>query len=60
MLHIKRTTIELIARHTGHTYEEIERDSDRDRWFTAQEAKEYGMIDHVITTAAEMSNGSRV
>lgn len=53
----KREMAELIAEHTGQTYEQIEKDSDRDRWFTAQEAKEYGFVDHVITSAnAPISN----
>jgi ATP-dependent Clp protease protease subunit len=52
MLHVKRTTHELLARHTGHTVEEITEDSDRDSWFTAEEAKAYGMIDHVVATEA--------
>jgi ATP-dependent Clp protease protease subunit len=60
MLHTKRTTIERIAFHTGHSIEEVERDSDRDRWFTAEEAKEYGMIDHVISTAAQLPDTARV
>ena len=58
MLHIKKVMNERIAFHTGHTPEEIERDSDRDRWFTAQEAKEYGIIDHVITRAGDVSPAS--
>ena len=37
-----------IAFHTGQTVEQIERDSDRDRWFTAEEAKEYGFVDDVM------------
>ena len=45
----------LIAQHTGKTVEQIERDSDRDRWFTAQEALEYGFIDHVYESAAQIS-----
>ena len=53
MLHIKSVMNERIAFHTGHTAEEIERDSDRDRWFTANEAKEYGIVDHVIGSAAD-------
>nr|WP_198348301.1 ATP-dependent Clp protease proteolytic subunit [Plantactinospora sp. KBS50] len=57
MLHVKRTSYELLARHTGHTAEEIERDSDRDRWFTATEARDYGMIDQVIARAADMPAG---
>ncbi len=53
MLHIKRQMGELIAQHTGQTPEQIEVDSDRDRWFTADQAKEYGFVDHVVTTAAQ-------
>ena len=47
MLHIKKQMAELIAEHTGQSVYQIERDSDRDRWFTAQEAREYGFVDHV-------------
>ncbi|HZK31925.1 MAG TPA: ATP-dependent Clp protease proteolytic subunit [Corynebacterium sp.] len=47
----KREMAELIAEHTGQTFEQITKDSDRDRWFTAQEAKDYGIVDHVITNA---------
>ena len=54
MLHIKTVMNERIAFHTGHTPEEIERDSDRDRWFTAAEAKSYGLIDHVIRKATDV------
>ena len=39
---------ERIALHTGQSLERIEADSDRDRWFTAEEAHEYGFIDQVI------------
>jgi ATP-dependent Clp protease protease subunit len=38
----------LVAEHTGQPYEVVERDSLRDRWFTAEEAREYGMIDHIV------------
>jgi ATP-dependent Clp protease protease subunit len=54
MLHIKKVMNERIAFHTGHTPEEIEADSDRDRWFTAEEAKAYGIIDHVIRKATDV------
>lgn len=47
----KREMAELIAEHTGQTFEQITKDSDRDRWFTAEEAKDYGIVDHVITNA---------
>ena len=46
---IKRRMAESIAEHTGQTIEQIEADSERDRWFTAEEAKEYGIIDHVYS-----------
>jgi ATP-dependent Clp protease protease subunit len=39
---------EIIALHTGKTVEKVEKDSDRDYWMTAAEAKEYGMIDEVL------------
>ncbi|WP_426716863.1 ATP-dependent Clp protease proteolytic subunit [Corynebacterium auriscanis] len=51
--HTKREMAELIAEFTGQTVEQITKDSDRDRWFTAQQAKEYGFVDHVITSAKE-------
>lgn len=51
MLHVKQSLMELTAGHTGQTVETIKRDADRDRWFTAEEAKEYGFVDHVITHA---------
>ncbi|MBO1759112.1 MULTISPECIES: ATP-dependent Clp protease proteolytic subunit [Dermacoccus] len=48
LLHIKKQMAELIAEHTGQPVEKISADSDRDRWFTAAEAKEYGFVDHVF------------
>ena len=54
MVYTKRTLAERIADHTGQTVEQITLDSDRDRWFTADEAKEYGIVDHVIFKAAEV------
>ncbi len=53
--YIKKLMAELIAGHTGQTVEQVQADSDRDRWFTAEEAKEYGIVDHVITTRGEVS-----
>ncbi|MEV4619499.1 ATP-dependent Clp protease proteolytic subunit [Asanoa sp. NPDC049573] len=46
---VGRTLVELIARHTGQPVETVDRDSGRDRWFTAAEALDYGMVDHVVT-----------
>ncbi|NUW41835.1 ClpP family protease [Nonomuraea rhodomycinica] len=47
LLHTKRRLAEMIAHHTGQPLERIQADSDRDRWFTAQEALEYGFVDHI-------------
>ena len=55
MLHIKRQMAGLIAEHTGQPVEQIERDSDRDRWFTADEAKEYGLVDQVVASAGQVA-----
>ena len=51
--HTKREMAELIAGFTGQTVEQITKDSDRDRWFTAEQAKDYGFVDHVISSAKE-------
>jgi len=45
---------ELMAKHTGQPVERIERDTDRDRFMSAEEAKEYGIIDNVISFRGEM------
>ena len=58
MMFTRRTLQERIAFHTGQTYDKIEEDSDRDRWFTAEEAKDYGFIDHVITGAKDVPSGA--
>ncbi len=49
----KREMAQLISEFTGQSIEQITKDSDRDRWFTAQQALEYGFVDHVITSAKE-------
>jgi len=51
---LKRRMNELQAHHSGQTVEQIERDADRDRFFTAAEAREYGFIDHVISSATAL------
>ena len=51
----KKSMAELIAFHTGQTIETIQDDSDRDRWFTAEQAKEYGFVDHVVQSARQVS-----
>ena len=49
ILYLKRVLTERIALHTGQPLERIETDSDRDRWYSAEEAKDYGFIDAVVT-----------
>ncbi len=56
MIATKREMADLIAQHTGQTIEQITADSDRDRWFTAQQAQEYGFIDHVYERAAQINS----
>lgn len=57
ILHMKRELAEIIAEKTGKTVEEIERDSDRDKWFSAQEALEYGFVDHIVTHPQSIGRG---
>ncbi|WP_037906846.1 ATP-dependent Clp protease proteolytic subunit [Actinacidiphila yeochonensis] len=57
LLHTKRRMAELIAQHSGQTFEQITKDSDRDRWFSAEEAKDYGLLDGVMTSAAHVPGG---
>jgi ATP-dependent Clp protease protease subunit len=51
--YLKRMMAERTAAHTGQTVDRILEDSDRDRWFTAEDAKAYGFIDKVITKATQ-------
>ena len=46
----------ILAQNTGRTYEELCRDTDRDNWMSAQEAMEYGLIDHIYTTRKEIED----
>jgi len=55
-LYIKKILFELISYHTGQDREQVERDADRDRWFTANESREYGFIDHVVANATEVAS----
>jgi ATP-dependent Clp protease, protease subunit len=48
------TMTALIAEHTGQPVDTVEQDSQRDRWFTAEEAREYGMIDHIVERLADV------
>jgi ATP-dependent Clp protease protease subunit len=57
ILHMKTVLAELIAEQTGKSVEQITADSDRDRWFTAPEALEYGFVDKVVTHAGAVTGG---
>ena len=59
LLHIKKQMAELIADHTGQPVEKISSDSDRDRWFTASEAMEYGFVDHVFERSQDATKDAR-
>ena len=55
IVYTKRIMAERIAEHTGQSVEQIETDFDRDRWFTATEARDYGIIDHVIERSRQVA-----
>ena len=54
ILYLREKLNGLMAKHTGRPVEQVERDTDRDRFMSAEEAKEYGLIDNVITNRGEM------
>ena len=54
LAYTKKTMFERIAFHTGQPYEKIVLDADRDRWFTAEAAKAYGIVDHVIVKRGQL------
>ena len=51
---VKQTLNEILAKHTGHSLEEIARDTDRDHFMTAKEALDYGLVDKLITSRSEL------
>ena len=53
-LHMKKQMAELISYHTGQSVETVERDGDRDRWFTAEQAREYGFVARVVRSAGQV------
>ena len=59
ILYLRGKMNELMAKHTGKPEEQIERDTDRDRFMSADEAKNYGLIDHVITKRGEVIDQSK-
>lgn len=54
LAYTKRRMAELISHHSGQTLEKVQADSERDRWFTADEAKAYGLVDAVIVRRGEI------
>jgi ATP-dependent Clp protease protease subunit len=54
---MKKRLAEITASQTGKTVEQINADGDRDRWFTAQEALEYGFVDHIRESASDVIGG---
>ena len=54
MARIKERMNRILAENTGKPYEQIVQDTDRDNWMTAEEAKAYGLIDHIYTSRKEM------
>lgn len=50
----KHRMAELTAHHSGQSIEQIQKDSERDRWFTPEKAKEYGLVDKVIVKRGEI------
>lgn len=58
LIYIKRLMAERTAHHTGQTVEQVQADSERDRWFTAEQAKDYGIIDHVREKRSDVTAAS--
>ena len=58
ILLMKKQMAELIAEQTGQPLEKVQADSERDRWFTAEQAKEYGFVDHVIRRTNDVADPS--
>jgi ATP-dependent Clp protease protease subunit len=52
--YVKRLMAERIAFHTGQTVEQVQADSERDRWFTAEQAKDYGLVDNVLVRRGQL------
>ena len=48
ILWLKKRLYEILAEHSGKTYEQLQEDSERDYWLSAEEAREYGLIDNVL------------
>ena len=60
IIYLRAKMNELMSKHTGRPLEQVERDVDRDRFMSAEEAKAYGIIDHVVVSRAEMEQVSQL
>jgi ATP-dependent Clp protease protease subunit len=59
ILFLRRKLNELYSKHTGKTVDQIEKDMDRDRFMSAEEARDYGLIDHVISNYEEIKEDGK-
>ena len=59
ILLLKEKLNQILVRHTEQPYEKIERDTDRDRYMSAVDAKEYGIVDHVVTERLSKTKGDK-
>ncbi len=57
MFKLKKRLIRILSHHTGKTEEQVHKDSDRDYYMSAEEAKEYGLVDHVVQSRKEVKSG---
>jgi ATP-dependent Clp protease protease subunit len=53
----KQEMADITAQHTGQSVEQVIADGDRDRWFTAKEALDYGFVDHIVSRASQVPGG---
>jgi len=58
MLRMKNDLNQILARHTGKALEQVQKDTDRDYFMSGQEAREYGIVDHVFTKREELTGKS--
>jgi ATP-dependent Clp protease protease subunit len=56
MLRLKKILNTIISQHSGKTFEQVEKDTDRDNFMTADEAKAYGLVDEVVKSRKEIAN----
>lgn len=54
---MKKRLAEITAKATGKTVEQVNEDGDRDRWFSAEEALAYGFVDHIRSSASDVTGG---